>query len=238
MSPVLIILLFAGAVLLFVLYVILRAKVQQISLRAFGTRDIREGHSQAEREADDTPCSVSGGDPLYLPQILRDFPEFNRELAVSQIETCLRDVFSGIETGQAVEKPLYGPAVLSFVRDRIDDLAAEGNEVHFSGLCFHRTAISRYLPTGYDRTIRFQSAFEVFRSENGGPARKQQEKYQLDYTYTLREDGGAAAQVSLRCPHCGAPVSKIGEKICPYCGNGVVSPLSQTWRITNIQPCK
>ena len=111
-------------------------------------------------------------------------------------------------------------------------------QVHFSGLCFHRTAISRYLPTGYDRTIRFQSAFEVFRSENGGPARKQQEKYQLDYTYTLREDGGAAAQVSLRCPHCGAPVSKIGEKICPYCGNGVVSPLSQTWRITNIQPCK
>ena len=50
-------------------------------------------------------------------------------------------------------------------------------------------------------------------------------------------DGGAAAQVSLRCPHCGAPVSKIGEKICPYCGSGVVSPLSQTWRITNIQPC-
>ena len=37
MSPVLIILLFAGAVLLFVLYIILRAKVQQISLRAFGT---------------------------------------------------------------------------------------------------------------------------------------------------------------------------------------------------------
>ena len=125
MSPVLIILLFAGAVLLFVLYIILRAKVQQISLRAFGTRDIQEGLSQAEREANDTPRSVSGGDPLYLPQILRDFPEFNRELAVSQIETCLRDVFSGIETGQAVKKPLYGPAVLSFVRDRIDDLAAE-----------------------------------------------------------------------------------------------------------------
>ena len=103
MSPVLIILLFAGAVLLFVLYIILRAKVQQISLRAFGTRDIREGLSQAEREANDTPRSVSGGDALYLPQILRDFPEFNRELAVSQIETCLRDVFSGIETGQAVE---------------------------------------------------------------------------------------------------------------------------------------
>lgn len=46
MSPVLIILLFAGAVLLFVLYIILRAKVQQISLARLWDPGIQEGLSR------------------------------------------------------------------------------------------------------------------------------------------------------------------------------------------------
>ena len=90
-------------VLLFVLVVCvylgiryLRKKTQEFSQMLFGTSDIKEGIRKQEEVYASTPKSVSGATSVYLPQIVRDFPEFHLEEMKGRAEGVLRSYLQSI----------------------------------------------------------------------------------------------------------------------------------------------
>lgn len=73
-----------GAIILGV--VVVRRKIRGLFRRLFGTTDIamiRQGAIDAIEEEE--PKSVSGGDSIFLPAILRDFPDYNNSLAKTYV---------------------------------------------------------------------------------------------------------------------------------------------------------
>lgn len=58
-----------------------RKKIRQFSRRVFGKADILEALAQIDSEADMVPRSLNGCDNLLLPKILKDFPDFDVNLA-------------------------------------------------------------------------------------------------------------------------------------------------------------
>ena len=220
-----------GIVLLgLILFAVLREKIRRFSSQAFGTPDILQGLSRAQKEADNTPRSLSGGDAIYADRVMRDFPDFNLPLAKSYVEHCVTDFLSAVESGDTAGFCEHYPGKLAaLAQSRAEDSRKANKRPAFDRLRFHNTTMARYLKNWHDCTILFQTAFEYL-DENG---RKHQAKYELAYTRYLQAEGEEQAQ-QLRCPHCGAPVSALGSKVCAYCGTGLAEIIRQTWQFTNL----
>ncbi len=67
-----------------------RMKLRNFSRMAFGTDDLMKGFQDAELEAQQTPRSLAGMDSVYLPMIMKDFPEFNIDVAKNHIRQELK----------------------------------------------------------------------------------------------------------------------------------------------------
>lgn len=213
-----------------ILFAFVRNKLRQFSSRAFGTPDLMQGLSQAQQQADNTPRSLSGGDAIYADRVMRDFPDFDLPLAKSYVERCVTEFLSAIEIGDAgtfCER--YPGKLAALAQSRVRDSRSAKKPITFDHLRFHNTTMARYLKNGHDCTILFQTAFEYV-DENG---RKNQAKYELACTHYLQTEGEEQAQ-QLRCPHCGAPVTALGSKVCAYCGTGLAEILHRTWSFTNL----
>ena len=61
----------------FVIYRRIRKKLRDFSNMVFGTPDLVQGLKSVEKETEITPKSVAAATSLYLPNIMRDFPEFH-----------------------------------------------------------------------------------------------------------------------------------------------------------------
>ena len=85
-----------AAVGLFVCFKV-RRKIRDFSETAFGTPDLMAGLRSVETEAETAPRSLSGCDSILLPQILRDFPDFDVTLAKNYGKDALREHLAGKE---------------------------------------------------------------------------------------------------------------------------------------------
>lgn len=227
-----VILIIAGAIWYGVYKV--RQKVRGVSRTLFGTDDILKGIAQNEEYINNTPKTVSGGDRLYIDSILKDFPDFNLDLAKSYIEECITDYFQAMESQDVtVLKEKYAQGIAKQADAIINDLKSAHRQVGYDNLKFHKTVIYQYHKSGQDRVIQFQSAFEYTLSDEQG-CKKVQDRMEVDYTYYLESKEGEDS-VALRCKYCGAPVSNLGGTICSYCGSAIVGILDKVWKITGIR---
>ena len=62
----------------------------------FGTDSMIEGMKQREKEVEMTPKSVSSATNLYMPSIMRDFPEFHYDEMKSRAENVLTSYLQSI----------------------------------------------------------------------------------------------------------------------------------------------
>lgn len=80
-------------------YLVIRRKAKRFAQRAFGTSDLstlmRAAQDAAKDESFSGPKSLSGGDSIFMPRILRDFPDFNLERAKSLARAELTKRLSG-----------------------------------------------------------------------------------------------------------------------------------------------
>ncbi|MBQ2382499.1 MAG: hypothetical protein II290_00530, partial [Oscillospiraceae bacterium] len=63
----------------------IRKKVRNFSQKIFGTADIVGALKEIDTTTMDTPRSLSGCDRILLPQILKDFPDMDIELAKTYV---------------------------------------------------------------------------------------------------------------------------------------------------------
>ncbi|MDR0325810.1 MAG: hypothetical protein LBI19_06940 [Oscillospiraceae bacterium] len=184
----------------------------------------------ADMNAQLTPKSVSGGDSIHLPRILKDYPQFNVDLAKSVVENCIRDIFNALHSGDmSAFQEKYNDKVYA----QCGMFLQRYGRITVTGLRVHRTAISDYTKHYGSSTIKFQTAFQYETAGGKDGKRINQERFETGYTFKVKDkEGGSSA--ALRCGHCGAPVARLGDKSCAYCGNEVILDLEQAWEITDI----
>ena len=92
------------------------------------------------------PKSVSGITTLLEPEILRDFPDFNKGLLYSIVESNLRKIFSAIENkslaGIENDKDLI--LLLPKIKEEIKDLKERKVDIKYDDIVFHENAIKNY----------------------------------------------------------------------------------------------
>ena len=81
----------AVAAVLTAIILIIRHKIRAASREVFGSPDMISNLSKLEKETQDRPRSLSGCDSILLPDIIKDFPDFDSTLAKSSLRDNLKE---------------------------------------------------------------------------------------------------------------------------------------------------
>lgn len=227
-------------------YFVIRRKIRDFSREAFGTDSLVEGLKKVDREADITPKSVSSATGIYLPQILRDFPEFHFEELKNRAENVLYSYLTAIDRDDA-RKLVDGTT--SELREklnlRIQAIRNVDEREHFEDIKIHRTEIKSYRKDKGRCSIIFQTALQYinYREKSmtvvfGSKDRLKQAKYEIEMIYIQDRDivdNQADSGLAMNCPNCGAPLPKLGAKKCIYCDTPIVEFNIRIWNFSNIR---
>ena len=153
------------------------------------------------RRARGVPC---------LPQIAKDFPEFNWSEWKAQIETELR---------KKLEKEYQKVHIHRTVISRYQKE---------KGLCriLCESAVEYEEMTEYEKMPEMQSELH---------SNLIQTVYETELVYVYEDAKTAGAAVSLICPNCGAPIQKLGLKKCEYCGSVLEVQNKKAWRLLEMR---
>lgn len=242
---IILVLLLILAGIIYYAYTKIRDKVRTVSNMMFGTDSLAEGFQHLETEEAVTPKSVSSATNLYLPAIMRDFPEFHYDEMKTRAENVLVSYLHSVEA-KDVKLLSEGTAELKEqLRMRIQMLKNQEQEEHFYNIIIHKTAINKYRKEKGRCSIVLQSAVEHIHyiEENGKIVKgrnnlQEQTKYNVEVSYIqdheMVEELGDAG-LALNCPNCGAPLPGVGAKVCAYCDTPVVEFNIRTWNFTKVE---
>ncbi len=229
----------------YIAYRRIRAKVSQFTKMAFGSDTIAGSIQNMEREVEITPKSVSANTKLYLPQILRDFPEFHYDEMKTRAENILMGFLLGIDEKNASR---MRESTTSELREklemRIAALNNEGAEEHFRDILIHRTEIRQYRKVKGRCSIIFQSSIQYhhFKKKGGSvtegsESRLEQSRYNVEMIYIQDRDiieNQTDSGLAMNCPNCGAPLPKLGAKKCQYCDTPIVEFSIRIWNFSDV----
>lgn len=173
--------------------------------------------------------NVSGMTKVLEPAILRDFKDFNKDFLFSKVEKNLLKIFNAIEEKNVenIRKDNDLIYMYSTVRDIVQDYKNNNVNIKYDDVIFHRHAIKNYLKSAGMATVTLSSTLEYYYSDNRDSKRnkkfsdlKRQTRYTTQFVYVYDETKFKHNQLaySISCPNCGAPLGKLGEGNCQYCG--------------------
>lgn len=246
-----------GAIIVLVLLLILAAVIYGIyrkisrtvkgySRMLFGTEDVREGVQKMEREYAATPKSVSSATGLYLPEIMKDFPEFHLEEMKSRVKNVLISYLRSVDSGNS-RLLTEGTQQLKDKLDmRIEMLRSAGLREHYEQIKVHKTEIYQYRREKGRCSIVFQTAAgHIHYQEQGGSVvrgrrdRLEQAKYNVEVSYIQdleQVENISDMGLAMVCPNCGAPLPALGAKTCAYCDSPVRELNLKAWNFTSVEP--
>lgn len=223
----------------FVIYRKVRAKVEQVSMAAFGTKDFVEGYKRQADALAERPKSVSAMTRVFAPQIAKDFPEFNLEQFRNKAENLLVCALQAVSAGDAGLLKGGSGELWQQVENQIEGNRAAGVREIYRDIKVHQTEIFDYRKKDGKCVITFQSAVEHYHYKEkdgsvtwGDAERKQQTKYNSELVYI--QDAarmGAGNAVGTTCPNCGAPITNLGNMRCEYCGSGITPVDEKVWTL-------
>lgn len=240
-------------------YYFVRKKAREVAQMAFGTDSLIEGFKKVETELEYTAKSVSSATSLYLPQIHRDFPEFNYNDMKVRAENVLTSYLMAIDARDPSVLTEGSRELYDALRLKLDSLRDAGLKEEFDQVKVHRTEIYRYEKRDGRCTIVFQSSVQFhyacvatadMTDEKGQvrPAgtvlygnsdRWTQARYNVALVYVQDRDKVEDERdrgEGLNCPNCGAPITNTGQKLCAYCGSAIVPFNIRVWAFHEITP--
>lgn len=241
-------LILVGAIYVGVIYI--RNKVREFSRLAFGTDSLVEGLEKNEMEYANTPKSVAGATKLYMPQIMKDFPEFHYEEMRERAENVLRSYLYSINEENSSHLTEGTDELRAELDTEIAMRRSEDTREHFENIKIHRTEIFRYNKERGRVSIIFQSAVGFINYvERGGKVIKGKKdrftqcRYNVEVSYIQDRQYVEATGMdghSLSCPNCGAPITGLGqERVCRYCGTAITEVFNiNVWMFTGVTPVK
>ena len=239
-----IILLVGAVIAIFIAVFGIARKTRDVSRSLFGTDSLIEGVNKQKEMMSETPRSLHAMTSVYLPQILRDFPQFDYELYKNKAKSLLRSYFTAIETKKSTALAEECSQTLkNNVQGIIEDLNSRNVKQFFNQCVIHDVQISRYIKTGATVTIVFvlsvgQYAYiedESGKVVFGDKTLKHQTVYEVGLVYVQDVDkAGAESGLGINCPNCGAPIKNLGVKFCEYCGTGIVEINERAWKFNSV----
>lgn len=226
-------------------YIRIRNKIRYYSRAILGTSDLVQGIKSRELENASTPKSVSSATNLYLPQIMRDFPEFHYDEMKTRAENVLTSYLRGVDAMDAEVLTEGTDELRDNLNMRIQMLRNADQREIFQKIKVHRTEINRYRKTKGRCSVVFQSSIEYIHyvEKNGNVTAgrkdlKEQSKYNVELIYiqdreTVENMGGSG--LGLNCPNCGAPLPGLGAKKCLYCDSPVIEFNIRTWGFSSVK---
>lgn len=149
--------------------------------------NVAKNTSDIEAEEYSRPKNISGMTNLLEPVILKDFPEFNKDLLFNITEENLRKILSSIQNKNTQE--LEKDDSLSFIKDTItkiiEDYKQSNINVEYKDIKFHRHAIKDYRKSAGKATITISSTLEYYYKSNKKDE-KQFENLKKQTRYTTR----------------------------------------------------
>lgn len=141
--------LFAGILLLvlaggFFIYWKVKRTARRVSKALFGTEDWEEGMRKRRLEESLTPRSVSGMTSVYLPQIKKDFPEFDWPEFRARSQNLLASFLKAVSSQELSLLNGASSEILDQARLWISDLKSQEIEELFQDIKIHRTEILGY----------------------------------------------------------------------------------------------
>lgn len=223
----------------------LQNKIRNFSRSLFGTNSIVEGINKQKQELSETPRSLHSMTAIYLPNILKDFPEFDCELYKNKAKSLLRSYFTAVSTKKAGALTEECSLTLkNYVHGIIEDLNVRNAKQVFNQSVIHDIEIARYIKNGATATIIFVASvgqYSYIEDMNGkvifgDKNLKHQTVYEIGLVYVQdvdRVDGSEGLGVN--CPNCGAPIKSLGHKFCDYCGTSVVEVNARAWKFDSVK---
>lgn len=229
----------------FYAYRTIRNKVRSFSRMAFGTDSITEGFQKTEQEYASTPKSVSAATSLYLPQIMRDFPQFHYDEMKERAENVLVSYLRSIDAGSVTLLTEGMQELKDQLSMQIQMYKNEGVRVNYDLIKIHRTEINQYRKLKGRCSVVFQMAVEYnFSKEKDGRVIggnrnvKTQTRYNVECVYIQDRDyveNHNDASLGLNCPNCGAPLTNLGDKVCAYCGTPIIEFNIRSWNFSDVK---
>lgn len=224
---------------------VIKTKIRNFSRSVFGTDSIAKGLRDQQEEAATTPKSVSSMTRIFLPQIQRDFPEFNYEEFKAKVENMLKSAFVAITSENADLLTDTSDDLHKSVELTIQNNISNNRKETFESIAIHQTEITRYTKSSGTCVITLQSAvgYLHYIEQNGkvisgSKDLHEQTKYNTDIIYIQDVDkltSEMATSLGTNCPNCGAPIKNLGSKFCEYCGTGVRVVNINVWTINKYQ---
>lgn len=242
---VVLVLLLVLAGIVYYAYWNIRNKIRSFSRIAFGTDSIKEGFNKIEAEYAVTPKSVSAATNLYLPRIMRDFPDFHYDEMKKRAENVLVSYLRSIDSDNT-SLLVEGTAELKNQLEMLLEMQrSRGQRERFEQIKIHQTEIYQYRYQKGRRSVVFQSAVEYYHYRTqggnltaGSKNTKEQSKYNVECIYIQDRDfveNVDDAALGVNCPNCGAPLSGLGAKVCAYCGTPVMELNIRSWNFSEVK---
>lgn len=236
---VVVIIIFA-VILIVVLFV--RSKIRAVSRQVFGTSDITQGLRAYQAAEEGRPRSLSNMTQIYEPMIARDFPDFNLKEFIMLAENMLLSVFNAIEAKDEELIMNASDSLRDRVINQIRELQSKGETEFYDDVKIHGTALNRYENADGRCVVTLQSSVEYRhyahaggRLVRGDSVHRQQVRYNTEIIYIqdakLVSNAIHDNAIGVSCPSCGAPVKALGQKVCDYCGRGIVEINLKSWSI-------
>ncbi len=231
----------------YIVYRVVRNKLRSVSRSLFGTNSLIDGYKKQQAEIADTPRSLPAMTKIYLPQISKDFPEFNYTEYKQKAENLLKSYLLAVSVKKTSKLVNASDEIKEQVASIIADLEIGGLTEFFEQIHIHRTEIARYKKENGVCTVFLQSAVEYFNfTQNetgnivsGSKSLKKQTVYEMELTYiqdpTKINGSLSDKSMGLNCPNCGAPITSIGQKVCEYCGTGIKEINIYSWSFNKIR---
>lgn len=169
------------------------------------------------------PKSLNNMARIYIPQIKRDFPEYNSALMEERVKRDARTYYDSALRGEVL---FTGDEAIKSFRERLTFELPHGVA---SQAIIHNAVLSGYDQDEHGKLISYQVAAEYRDTENMVRQTKLTLKYIASYSDEVEEDIHIT-----RCPNCGAPLGVLGVKKCEYCGMGIDFMAGRDWRLIDI----
>lgn len=219
--------------------------VSSYSRMLFGTDNPMEGMKKVELENAGTPKSVASATGLYLPQIMKDFPQFHYDEMKTRAENVLTSYLRSIDERNASILTEGTEELRESLRMRIQALKNREAKEHFQRIRIHKTEISQYRREKGRCSVILQSSVEYIhyveadgKILSGRSDMKEQSRYNVEVSYIQDRDvveNTEDSGLGLNCPNCGAPLPGLGAKKCLYCDTPVVEFNIRTWNFSSVK---
>ncbi|MBR6428041.1 MAG: zinc ribbon domain-containing protein [Clostridia bacterium] len=177
--------------------------------------------NMAQVRAETVPRSLAGMESVLLPQIMKDFPEYNGAVIADRVKADALMYYVSAKEGRL----MYTKGVSKTFRETVrlpEDVAG--------GIAVHRVSLADYDRRSRDKVITYQAAAKY----EDGHGETHQTRLTMKYIAAYDDDFTEDIRV-IKCPNCGAPVPAWGDKVCRYCGAALHTQAGLCWVLNEIK---